>query len=73
MANVSHADILNEYRAKHYELSYTVICQQLAIKKLEEEVQGLKNELDLEKARADGLASRLEKASPNEVPEPKKK
>ena len=43
--NVSYQEILNEYRAKHAELFYTTIAQQLAIKKLEERVTQLETEL----------------------------
>lgn len=54
--NVSYQDILGEYKVKHAELTYTTICQQLAIKKLEEKVKELESQV--EQAKADAEAER---------------
>jgi hypothetical protein len=65
--NVSYQEILEQYKAKHTELTYTTICQQLAIKKLEEKVQELESQLqeskdneDAERRRADELQALVE-------------
>jgi ribosomal protein L9 len=54
--NVSYQEILGEYKLKHAELTYTTICQQLAIKKLEDKVKEL--EAQLEQAKDDTEAER---------------
>jgi Skp family chaperone for outer membrane proteins len=70
--NVSYQEILTEYKAKHAELTYTTICQQLAIKKLEEKVTQLEAELqtskdneDAERRRAEELQSLLDEKESN--------
>jgi hypothetical protein len=65
--NVSYQEILAEYKSKHAELTYTTICQQLAIKKLEEKVKELEEKLEASKSneeaereRANELQAQLE-------------
>lgn len=66
--NVTYQEILAEYKAKHAELFYTGIAQQLAIKKLEERVNQLETELqdavdnlEAESSRAKELQELLDK------------
>lgn len=65
--NVSYQEILGEYKLKHAELTYTTICQQLAIKKLEEKVKELEAQVEqandnteVERNRANELQSLLD-------------
>ena len=65
--NVSYQEILAEYKSKHAEMTYTTICQQLAIKKLEEKVAQLESQLqeardqtDAERIRGDALQALLD-------------
>lgn len=58
--NVSYQDILGEYKVKHAELTYTTICQQLAIKKLEEKVKELESQVEQAKADAEAERHRAE-------------
>jgi predicted GTPase len=65
--NVSYQEILGEYKLKHAELTYTTICQQLAIKKLEEKVRELEAQVEqandnaeVERARANELQDLLD-------------
>ena len=58
--NVSYQEILAEYKAKHAELTYTTICQQLAIKKLEEKVKQLEDELQIARDQSDAERRRAE-------------
>jgi len=56
--NVSYQEILAEYKNKHAELTYTTICQQLAIKKLEERVKELEEKLEASKANEEAERTR---------------
>jgi hypothetical protein len=56
--NVSYQEILAEYKAKHTELTYTTICQQLAIKKLEEKVKELEGKLEESKSNEEAERTR---------------
>lgn len=58
--NVSYQEILAEYKTKHAELTYTTICQQLAIKKLEEKVKQLESDLQESKDQVDAEQRRSE-------------
>lgn len=70
--NVSYQEIITEYKSKHAELTYTSICQQLAIKKLEEKVKQLesdlqesKDQVDAEQRRSEELQSLLDEKENN--------
>jgi hypothetical protein len=66
--NVSYQEILAEYKAKHADLFYTTLAQQIAIKKLEDRVSQLETELqdvtdnlEAESSRAKELQELLDK------------